>query len=42
MLEQTYNLSDFRFDGDPVYGDHRIAGNPVQAYKAEILYEHPS
>ncbi len=42
VLEQTYNLSDFRFDGDAVYGDHRIAGNPVQAYKAEIRYEHPS
>ena len=42
MLEQTYDLSDFRFDGDRVYGDHRIAGNPVQAYKAEIRYEHPS
>ena len=42
VLEQTYNLSDFRFDGDDVYGDHRIAGNPVQAYKAEIRYEHPS
>ena len=42
VLEQTYNLSDFRFDGDAVYGDHRIAGNPVQAYKAELRYEHPS
>ncbi len=42
VLEQTYNLSDFRFDGDRVYGNHRIAGNPVQAYKAEIRYEHPS
>ena len=42
VLEQTYNLSDFRFDGDAAYGDHRIAGNPVQAYKAEIRYEHPS
>ena len=42
VLEQTYNLSDFRFDGDPVYRDHRIAGNPVQAYKAELRYEHPS
>lgn len=42
VLEQTYQWSDFRFDGDPVYGDHRIAGNPVQAYKAEIRYEHPS
>ncbi len=42
VLEQTYNLSDFRFDDDAVYGDHRIAGNPTQAYKAEIRYEHPS
>lgn len=42
VFEQTYNLSDFRFDGDAVYGDHRVAGNPVQAYKAEIRYEHPS
>ena len=42
VLEQTYHLSDFRFDGDTVYGDHRIAGNPVQAYKAEVRYEHPS
>ncbi len=42
VLAQTYNLNDFRFDGDEVYGDHRIAGNPVQAYKAEIRYEHPS
>ncbi len=42
VLEQTYNLSDFRFDGDTVYGSKRIAGNPVQAYKAEIRYEHPS
>ena len=42
VLKQTYNLSDFHFDGDAVYGDHRIAGNPVQAYKAELRYEHPS
>lgn len=42
VLEQTYNLNVFRFDGDTVYGDHRIAGNPVEAYKAELRYEHPS
>ncbi len=42
VLEQTYILNNFRFDGDRVYGDHRIAGNPVQAYKAELRYEHPS
>ena len=42
VLEQTYNLSDFRFSDDPVYGDNRIAGNPVQFYKAEVRYEHSS
>ncbi len=42
VLVQTYNLNDFRFDDDAVYGNKRIAGNPVQAYKAEIRYEHPS
>ena len=41
VLEQTYNLSDFRFSDDAVYGDNRIAGNPVQSYKAEIRFEHP-
>ncbi len=41
IIEQTYLLNDFRFDGNAVYGDHRIAGNPVQAYKAELRYEHP-
>jgi iron complex outermembrane recepter protein len=42
VLQQTYNLSDFRFSGDPVYGNNRIAGTPVQFYKAELRYEHPS
>ena len=41
VFEQTYTLSDFRFDNDAVYGNHRIAGNPVQSYKAELRYEHP-
>ena len=41
VIEQTYNLSDFRFNGNEAYGDNRIAGNPVQFYKAEIRYEHP-
>ena len=41
VIEQTYNLQDFRFSDDAVYGNKRIAGNPVQSYKAEIRYEHP-
>ena len=41
VMEQTYDLNDFRFADDAVYGNKRIAGNPVQSYKAEIRYEHP-
>lgn len=40
-LQQTYTLSDFHFDGDPVYGDNRIAGIPVHFYQAELMYESP-
>ena len=42
VLEQTYNLNKFRFSDDAVYDNHLIAGNPVQFYKAELRYEHPS
>ena len=41
-LRQTYNFGDFRFSDDDTYGNHRVAGNPVQFYKAELRYEHPS
>ncbi|HEX4086949.1 MAG TPA: TonB-dependent receptor [Chthoniobacteraceae bacterium] len=40
-LEQTFTISDFHFAHDPVYGDNRIAGTPVDFYKAELRYEHP-
>jgi len=40
-LEQTYTFSDFHFNDDPVYGNNRIAGTPVDFYKAELLYKHP-
>jgi iron complex outermembrane receptor protein len=40
-LNQTYTLSDFHFDGDPVYGDNRIAGIPIHLYEAELMYEAP-
>ncbi len=36
---QTYTLNDFHFDGDPVYGNNRIAGIPVHLYQAELMYE---
>jgi len=38
-LSQTYTLNDFHFNDDPVYGDNRIAGIPVNIYEAELLYE---
>jgi iron complex outermembrane receptor protein len=40
-LQQTYTLSDFHFTHDPVYGDNRIAGTPVDFDKTELLYENP-
>jgi iron complex outermembrane receptor protein len=41
-LRQTYAWSDFRFDGDPVYGDNRLPVVPEQFYRAELKYEHPA
>lgn len=41
-LRQTYSWSDFRFDGDPVYGDHRLPVVPEHLYRAELRYDHPS
>lgn len=40
-LQLAYTFSDFHFRHDPVYGDNRIAGTPVEYYKAELLYQHP-
>lgn len=41
-LRQTYAWSDFRFDGDPVYGNHRLPVVPEHQYRAALRYEHPS
>jgi len=41
-LRQTYTWSDFRFDGDAVYGDNRLPIAPEHFYRAELRYEHPS
>ncbi|RZJ02618.1 MAG: TonB-dependent receptor [Brevundimonas sp.] len=41
-LRQTYALSDFKFDGDVVYGDHDLPVVPPHLYRAELRYDHPS
>ena len=40
-FSQAYTLNEFRFDGDAVYGNNRLAGIPVHLYEAELMYEHP-
>ena len=42
VLRQVYLWNDFRFDGDSVFGDNRLAGIPEHYYRAELVYEHPS
>ena len=37
-LHQTYAWSDFRFDGDPVYGDGRMPVMPEHHYHAELRF----
>ena len=41
-LRQTYNYSDFHFNGDATYGDNRLPVVPVHQYRAEVKYEHRS
>lgn len=38
-LRASYLLNDFRFDGDPVYGNKRLAGIPRQLLRTELLWE---
>lgn len=38
-LRQIYNLNDFRFRNDVQYGNNRIAGAPVNQYRAELRYQ---
>lgn len=40
-LRQTYTWSDFKFDGDGVYGDNRLPVVPEHLYRAELRYDHP-
>jgi iron complex outermembrane receptor protein len=41
-LRQTYSWSDFRFDGDAVYGKNRLPVAPEHLYRAELRYDHPA
>ncbi|HTH44217.1 MAG TPA: TonB-dependent receptor, partial [Oxalicibacterium sp.] len=38
-MRANYLLNDFRFDGDAVYGDNKLAGVPRQIAKMEILFK---
>jgi iron complex outermembrane receptor protein len=40
-LRQTYTYSDFKFDGDPVYGNNDLPVVPAHAYRAELKYQSP-
>ncbi|MGH8025450.1 MAG: TonB-dependent receptor family protein, partial [Pseudoxanthomonas sp.] len=35
----NYLLNDFRFDGDPVYGDNRLAGVPRQQLRSQLRWQ---
>ncbi len=41
MLRQAYTFSDFRFDGDPTFGDNKLPGVPRHYYRAELIYSNP-
>ncbi len=40
-FNQTYTLNDFHFQNDPVYGNNRLGGIPIQLYEMDLLYEAP-
>lgn len=42
LLRQTYNWSDFRFDGDARWGDNRLPVVPEHQYRAELTWRHAS
>lgn len=39
IWRQAYTLSDFHFDGDPVYGDNELPGAPRHYLRGELRYE---
>ncbi len=40
-LRQTYAWSDFRFVGDPLYGDNRLPVAPEHQYRVSLRYDGP-
>ena len=40
-FNQTYTLNDFHFQNDPVYGNNRIGGIPIQLYEMDLMYDAP-
>jgi iron complex outermembrane recepter protein len=38
----VYSWSRFEFDGDPAFGDNRLAGMPAHFHRAELLWESPA
>ncbi|MGC4071008.1 MAG: TonB-dependent receptor [Nibricoccus sp.] len=42
VLRGAWTYGDFRFDGDPLYGDNRLAGLPPHLIRAELTWEHAS
>ena len=41
-LRQTYAWSDFRFDGDPIYGNNRLPVVPQHQYRLVLKWAHSS
>jgi iron complex outermembrane receptor protein len=41
-LRGAYTFSDFRFDGDRVFGDNQLPGAPRHLMRAELRYAHPA
>ena len=40
VLRGQYQLNDFRFDDDKIYGNNHLAGAPRQLLKGEALWQH--
>ncbi len=40
VLRQTYTWSDFKFDGDKVYGDNQLPVVPEHYYRGELSFSH--
>lgn len=41
-LRTSFTWNDYRFNGDPLFGNNKLAGVPEQTIFGELLYEHRS